>query len=487
MRDEQGTGVTATMARFIAEAGFEDLPEPVVEQTKIFILDVLGNSFGGITSDIGQIALKIASKLGGNPHAHILGTSIVTSVLSASYVNAKSANALDFDDAHLNFLHIGPTTVPAALAVGEMQHCSGKDLVTAVAFAYDIAARIGLSMGMPFIVDQEGNFQSGDVQGTSWKVFGAAVAAAKLLRLDVDGVVETFGIAGANAPMPAMKKWEFEEARPLPLQKSIDVGWVSQAGVLAALLAQSGSTGYRTILEGQHGFWRMSGARGCNFDLMIDELGTKWHILEAGIKPYPSCRHMHVALDLFRTIRDKYQLGSDQIEKVVCKVSPMSVRPVWMNQGPRNLVESEFSIPHSIAMLAYRIPPGPAWHAPEQIDNDAVKEFRKRVFVGLEPKAKQAMMEQYPSFYRRLPATVEVHLTSGRVLVESADNALGDCWVPEYRTTMEQAIEKFMANGCGILASSSIWRAQLQAAAEAIFSLEDMDDIYEIGELLTPF
>jgi 2-methylcitrate dehydratase PrpD len=93
--------------------------------------------------------------------------------------------------------------------MAEKLETTGKDLILSVALGYDIAARIGLSLGMPFIIDKNGNFEITQPYGTSWKVFGSVVAAGKILQLNKEQMTNAIAIAGANAPMPAMGKWEF--------------------------------------------------------------------------------------------------------------------------------------------------------------------------------------------------------------------------------------------------------------------------------------
>lgn len=481
----QGTGVTQKLVDFVVDTTFDDLPQDVIHDAKRFILQVTGNCFGGYVTEIGRIAMKVVKELGGKPESTIIGSAERTSCANAAYVNAKNANALDFDDAHLNFLHIGPALVPTALAVGEKLETTGKDLILAVALGYDIAARIGLSLGMPFIVNKDGTFESLSVHGTSWKVFGSVVAAGKLFGLDKEQMIHAFAIAGANAPMPAMRKWEFDEVIPLPLQKVVDYGWISQAGVVAALLALNGGTGYRTILEGDDGFWRMSGAKQCDFDLMVKDLGVKWHILEAGLKPYPACRHIHCALDLLKKIMSSQNLKWEDIDQIEVGVSPMCTRPIWMNTAPKNMIESEFSIPHCLTMMAFGVRPGPDWHSPEMLTDEKVAGFRRRVKVVLEPKARQAMLDQYPSFYRRLPTKIKVSTKKG-AFSDETEYAKGENWHPEFRMSDEELRQNFWSNAVKIWQVSTSWRQQTQAAMDMMLDLENVGCVTELTRLLSP-
>lgn len=471
--------VTDDLIRFVAGTRYDDLPGDVIEMSRNFILDSVGASFGGLGTPIGKIALSVARTLGGHPQATIIGTTDRTSCTLAAYVNAKAANGLDFDDAHLNWLHIGPTLVPAALAVAQAERRPGKDLILAVAIGYDIASRLGLAMGMPFTLDQNNGVVVPQVVGTGWKVFGAALAGAVLLRLPPEQVRQTIAIAGANAPIPSTRKWELHADRPLPLQKTVDVGWMSQAGVMAAYLAREGATGFHDILEGDDGFWRMNGSPRFDEGEVLRDLGSKWHILEAGMKPYPSCRHLHVASDCFREIVEREDLHPGEIQQVRIGLSPMSTRPTWTNPQPRNLVEAQFSLPHSIAMLAFRIPCGPAWQTDDKLAGKPYREFRERVAMHVNPDTRDAMLSQYPGFYRELPAEVEVVSTRGS-FVRSAKVARGDAWDPGVAMSRSDFVEKFRNNAQPVAGSRAARESALEVLLSELGALETLPDMADL-------
>jgi len=471
--------VTAELVRFVAETRYDDLPQEVIELSRHFILDSIGSSYGGIGTSIGQIAQALVRAFGGHPQATILGTGERTSSAMAAYVNAKTANALDFDDAHLNWLHIGPTLVPAALAVAQAERASGASLILAVAVGYDVSARLGLAMGMPFTLDEQGGVLVSPVVGTGWKVFAAAIAAAVLLRLNPEQIRQTIAIAGANAPIPSTRKWELHPDRPLPLQKTMDVGWTAQAGVAAAYLAREGATGFHDILDGELGFWRMNGSPRFDEAIVLQDLGKQWHILDAGMKPYPSCRHLHVASDCFRSILEKEKLRPEEIQQVRVGLSPMSIRPTWTNPQPRNMVETEFSLPHSLAMLAFGVPCGPAWHTDDKRNEQKYRDFRDRVVMYADPQSRDAMLAQYPGFYRELPAEVEVRTARGS-FVSSAKAARGDAWHAGYAMSQAEFLEKFRNNAAPSVAFNPGRAASLEDLLSKLLALDALADTSEL-------
>ena len=77
--------------------------------------------------------------------------------------------------------------------------------------------------------------------------------------------------------------------RPLTWTKDM-VAWPSVSGINAALLAESGFLGPRTILEGDRGFWRMQASDRFDPAMLLEGLGTKFNMRRLYFKAYPTCR-----------------------------------------------------------------------------------------------------------------------------------------------------------------------------------------------------
>jgi 2-methylcitrate dehydratase PrpD len=76
------------------------------------------------------------------------------------------------------FLAVAGAVVPAALAIAERVDADGQSLLRAVATGYEIAARINIAMGFSSPAKAKHSTHS------IGPAFGAAAAAAALLRLD---------------------------------------------------------------------------------------------------------------------------------------------------------------------------------------------------------------------------------------------------------------------------------------------------------------
>lgn len=248
--------VTNTLADFACAVSFDSLSPEAVAATRNLIRDALGCVIAGRCAPSTQIIAEVLEAYGGAPQSTVLFTGTRLPAALAAHVNAHSGNALDADDTVLYKAHIGSAVVPAALAIAEREHRSGKDLIAAVAAGYEVAGRIGLAL-QGLAIDEQGRFRFGPVTGYSWVTFAATVAAGKLLRLDRAKMRQAFGLTAAMAPLPGATK--FGSSLPRPMTKYAMYGTMAEAGILAALYAAGGFTAEPDVLDGDQGLWRVVG------------------------------------------------------------------------------------------------------------------------------------------------------------------------------------------------------------------------------------
>ena len=130
-----------SLSQQIAEIGaglkFEDLPERVVNNSKMFIMDLLGNIIASRHVDSSLTCLKAVRELGdGDPVSTAIGCNYKTTPQMAALINGTFGHAFDMDDDHrYGTQHSSVVVFPAILALAEKYGCSGKDVLTAFATA----------------------------------------------------------------------------------------------------------------------------------------------------------------------------------------------------------------------------------------------------------------------------------------------------------------------------------------------------------------
>src|SRR5438552_8305126 len=256
------------LARFVLGLRLEDIPSPVVTKATHLVLDTLGCALAATRYDFGRAALETAERLGGPHESTLVGSKVRVAAANAVLANATLAHGLDFDDTREDaIVHTGSVAVTTSLAVGEAAGATGRAVLAAIVAAVEVMCRVGLAVPGKF---HARHYHPTALAGT----FAAAAAAGKLYGLTEDELVRAFGICGSQAAgiigYLADGSWT----------KRLHPGWSAHAGVIAALLAQSGFTGPETVLEGEHGFYRAfaGGHAPARLDELLARLRAVWGV-----------------------------------------------------------------------------------------------------------------------------------------------------------------------------------------------------------------
>lgn len=487
---------TKKLSKFVSETNFEDVPEEVIEKTKLLVLDTIGCSLAGSQTDQGSITANLMEELGGEPTSTVLANKYKISSTNAAFVNAKMSNALDFDDAFMNRTHFAGQNIFSPLAVGEKVGATGKDFITAIALGYDISARFVISTG-PW-----DEFHMGDQRDIPkfeevspglqqiQSVFGAAAATSKILGLERSGIENAWGIAGSSAPMCNTK---FEPPKFYFMTKYQEFGFIAQTAIMSALLAERGYDSPKNIFDDPGGFYQKLGLDKGKFsyDHFTRKMGEKWWIMKSQIKYYPVCRWTNGLAYCMEKIVGRENIKPDQIEKIIAKSFPLFFKPAYVNQDPRGGPDTQFSVPHAIAMVAFGVEPGLEWHISKWVENPEVENFRKKVEIEYNPEFKE-VYEEYTSEelksiynahgFRRIPHIVKVK-TKEEEFTEKTYYAPGDPWTSETKSESEDIVEKFRKNANNISRPPNNWEQKIEKIIDKTTNLEQIDNLNELTEL----
>jgi 2-methylcitrate dehydratase PrpD len=283
------SGPTRTLARFVTDTEFADLPAPVVSKAKNLLVDYLGCLVTTTKENMAQILFSVAATEGvsGVPEASatIAGLKGRYTTEWAAFVNGANTHLSELDDTHrLTAAHSGLGLFATAIAGAERTHPTGEEFLTAVVIGYEVALRIAMSV-MP-----DHYLKGWNPSGTA-TMFGCAAVAAKLLRLSEEQTAWALGLAGVQA---AGNRAHLTER---VMTKDFNNGHAARCGINAGLLARAGFTASTDELENVMGFWALYGAGSIRETEATRDLRSHWRILEVGHKPYPSCRFVHSSLD----------------------------------------------------------------------------------------------------------------------------------------------------------------------------------------------
>ena len=326
------------LARYAANLKFSDLDPATVHEVCRRLIDSLGCACGAYQADAAQVARRVARKTRGEPGASFLGSSHPSSPELAAFVNGVLFRYLDCNDTYLSLEPAHPSdNFAAVLAAAETAGRGGQDVITAAVLAYEIQCRL---------------CDAASIRARGWDhvtygAFSTAAAAAKLLGLSVDGILQALNLAGTpNVTLRQTRAGELSEWKGCAFANA------SRNGVFAASLAAEGLTGPAPIFEGELGFFKqVSGP----FELppLGGEAGsTDFMIKRTSIKFWPAEYHsqsaIHAALELRSQIGDARQIKSLDIFSFDAAVDIIGKDPEkWR---PKTRETADHSLPYCTAV-----------------------------------------------------------------------------------------------------------------------------------------
>jgi len=251
--------------------------------------------------------------------------------------------------------------LPAALAAAEVAGASGAELLRAFVAGFEIEARIGQMLGRP-------HYERGWHATATAGVFGAAAAAGLLLGLDAGQLRRAFGIACSRA---AGTRANFgTDTKPL------HAGLAARAGLEAAELARLGVSAREDALEAEMGLADLYGAGRPT----LPPLGAPFALERPGLelKPYPSCRFTHRAIDAVLALREKH--GESALSAIEIAGDPLGLK-ILIYPAPRTGLEAKFSLQYCAAVAWLDGWPGLASFSDARAARDDVQALLKKVAV----------------------------------------------------------------------------------------------------------
>ncbi len=235
---------TRTLVHFCHGLHSKDLSNDVTDRVKYLLLDYLGVAIAGSATESSQpIQRMLARRMPTGP-CTVMGTLTQTSPEFAALANAAAAHSVELDDTHqAGSIHPGVVIFSTAIALSEIHpEIDFAQFISAVVAGYEVATRLAMA------VQPKYHYALGFHPTSTCGVFGAAVTAAKLLRLSEEQMLSAVGIAGS------MAAGSLEFLADGTWTKRLHPGLAAQNGILAANLAAEGFKGPATILEGRDGF-----------------------------------------------------------------------------------------------------------------------------------------------------------------------------------------------------------------------------------------
>jgi 2-methylcitrate dehydratase PrpD len=303
-------------ARWVVGLHYEDLPPAVVDRAKGLSLQALASALLGFQLPGGQEAVKLVTEdeAGARGGATVLVDGAKVTKGGAGFANSEMTLAGGKWDTFRMLTHPGTSIVPAALVAAETAGASGRDFLTGLAAGYEVMERMAADF-IPTVMAR--GFHAGPVFG----IFGAAAAAAKIMRFTEEQVNNAIGLcvnlAGGNLESGGLRE-----------------GAAVRNAMLAAALAKLGHRGGETALEGNAGFYHayagnnqgqlvysFTGDTRTNLDKITAGLGNEWMLLETLYRIYSISGYNIAHIDVTAKLCEEHNIEYPDVDRVEAVVN----------------------------------------------------------------------------------------------------------------------------------------------------------------------
>ncbi len=430
------------LAEYIHDLSFTDLPDTIVHQAKRVTLDSLGTILMGLRKQEAQPIKALLRGLGAKPECTVIRAGMKTACSWAAFANASYAQVYDCNDGHRDSAalggsaHPGRTVIPTALAVAEKLGSSGSDVITSMVIGYDVATRIrGIAKRPPSATQ------------------GSAAVATHLMGLEQEKTQFALSIAAFTSPKAFPESLTYDT-------NFLHCGYEAKTGIEAAWLAKEGFNGPP-----------MGDDRKLSTRFRERGLGREYEIMNVYIKPWPTCRMTHGAIEAVLALREETKISPEYIEEIQIQ---QLTHGMYITESPVE-VDSyyktcQFNLPYIVAVALIDGKVTEAQFTKERIADNAIHDLAKKIKV----KPEEDLDALYPDQYR--PTTVEIKVKTGEVYKKVVQNPYGD---PRNTLDDNALYEKFR-----LWAGPSLTEEQAKEIKDVVWRLDKLSDLSELMELI---
>jgi 2-methylcitrate dehydratase PrpD len=441
-------GATQSLARFVAETRWENLPDQVRHEAKRALLNFFAVAIAGCRTEPVEIALKSLAEFSGGKQATVIGRTDRIDALSAAFLNGAGANVFDYCDTHLpTVVHPTSPVAPALLSLAEMRRVTGPELLLAFVLGFEIECRVGGAVS-------PGHYPKGWHITSTCGVFGSAGGAAKLLGLTADQIVWALGTASTqSAGLCECLGWP---------AKSVSVGNAARNGLWSALLAEKGFSGPAEPIAGAQGFLAAMGEPP-NWAALLDDLGQTWEVTNNSIKPYPCGFVIHPLLDCALDWRRDHPTAA--VTRVAVRGNPLLLQRTDRPEVATGR-ESQVSLQHAVAAALVLGKGGLDQFTDACVNDPAVVAMRRKIEVASDPALST------------IAAEIDFFTADGKKHSVATKAARGSSSNPMKDTEIEDKLR----------AEAGRWRPghDIQKLIDAVWTLEKSADVSNLAALTVP-
>jgi len=380
------------LAKFVIERTYEDLSEQAILQLKLRILDSLGCAIGALDKEPIEKIKKLITLFSEQPHVQLIGDGR-TSPDRAAFYNSALVRYLDFNDSYLakNETCHPSDNLGAILAAAEFAHADGRQLLTALAIAYQVQCRLS----------DEAPVRDKGFDHTTQGAFAVAAGVSKALGLDQEKTAHAIAISGtSNLALRVSRTGALSHWKGLAYPNTAFIG------THAAFLAKFGITGPLEVFEGNKGFKALSGP--FSIDWPKENLES---VLKTILKKYNAEIHSQSALEGVLELQAEHEFKGSEIDRIDVEIFDVAFKIIGGGEeGDKLTVETKEEADHSlryvlaVALLDRQVLP--EQYNVDRIRRADVQSLLKRVYIS----PNKAYSDLFPE---HMPCSIKITLKNG--------------------------------------------------------------------------
>lgn len=455
--------VSAILARHVRTGV---VPEAARAVTRRAVIDAIGvmSAASGLGEGC-EAFVALAQDSGESGPCGILGFDLRTSPVMAAFANGAMAHALDFEDTHdATLVHPHAAVVPAALAAAEFAGgVRGREFIDAVAVGADMSCR--LALGLNESVEKRGFYFI-----PMLSAYGAAAAAARVLKLSEAEIVQSFALASCQAVFS-----DALVAYPPSHLRAVRDGFSARAGVTAALLARRGLQAFDRPIEGAGGLYANFARGKFDADRMLRGLGDDYEGAKVSFKPWPSCRGTHAFVEAALSLVRDGAVDPAAITRIDVRVSPFFAvlcESPDQKRRPKTAIDAKFSIPFTVAVALGRGDVALDGFSAARLADPKLHALADKVHHTVEPCW---------TFEQSTRGELSLSLADGRTLARAVIDPLGHPANP----MDEHAMRRKFA-GCLAAARHPMDAVAVRRVADRLDGIEQVADMREVFSGVIP-
>jgi len=324
--------IAAELAVFVTSTADGDLPYLALERAKMSIASTVASASMGFNIRSAQAIRSIEKDNGGAGQATVWFDGGKLPVASAARLNAVASDAAASDDSDMRSIaHIGTIVSATSIAMAEKLGRTGRDVLSAMVIGYEVAGRIDEAL-------TPGRMQRG-FHGSVSTVFGAAVAAGKLLNLSAHQMTHAIALAATSIGGLAI-------AADTSCAREYHAGLSAMLGTHAALAAARGFMSEENSLEAPRGFFQAHGGQA--IEAVTAGLGDSWDIVtDMAIKLMPGGHPFHAIAEAAANAAIEGNVDPREVDQII--ISAVQMRDWGSKSHPRELIGAAHSVVYFVA------------------------------------------------------------------------------------------------------------------------------------------